>query len=1055
MKRINLPVASILRAVFVISLFSGWNIASAQVTGVISGNVTDQTGARLPGVKVTLHHVETGRVRAVLTDEMGRYDVPALAVGSYEVSAELAGFHTTVRKGITLTVGSHEAVDIAMQVGAVAEELTVTGEAPLVDLSSAAVGEVVDDKKVRDLPLNGRDVSQLILLQTDVTQPRNKVHKMITSNGLTFNIAGQRDVTNVILLDGTDIIDARGSAGGAGGALTGVETVREFRVLTDNYSAEYGKALGGVITAVTKSGTNQLHGSVFEFLRNNHLDARNFFDPGEVPQFKRNQFGGTLGGPIRKDKTFFFGSYEGTRERLGLTVIKNVPSADARRGFIGGREIGVNPAIKPYIDLYPAPNGRDFGNGIAQNIFPFSQPLNEDFLTSRLDHQISQNDSIFFRYTRSDSDKQTSSSDRQANFPELNAALDQFTTLEETHIFSPHLLNTFRFGVARTTPVQGEANPSTAVPSFVPGKTIGTLTVGGLDAYLGSNRNTPRLMLQNLFEYSDDVTRSVGRHAIKMGMKVQRYQQNTTFADRNKGNYFFRTIADLLSATSYQFQGATPDSTSERSIRFTTFGFYTQDDLQLTSRLSFNLGLRYEFTTVPTENHGRFSALRDVYKDSAFTVGAPFQNPGLRNFSPRVGLSWDPTGSGKTAIRAGGAIYYQPLPTHAFFFANVQSSAPPFAKIATLNAPPLVLPFPNAFALIGQPGTAITFSAYSHEYEISQPKVNRFNFNIQRELPAGIVVNVGYAGALGKDLQRLVNFNTRLPRIVDGRITFGTLNGPAPTTPRRNPNFADIRYFYTGADSYYHALSLSARKRFSHGLQWQTSYTFGKSIDDGSTVTGGDFPGGSTGDRSVDFPVSDRGLSSFDTRHNFVFNFTYDLPIGAGKAIPLSGVGNAVLGGWQLSGIVSAATGLPANPMVDRNLDWDGDGNNITDGRADLKPGQKVKILGSPDRWYDPNVFALPPRNSYGNAGRNVLIGPGSQTVDFALVKNTPLLRISEGFNLQFRAEFFNIFNRANFGQPGNTIFTDNSGRISSAAGIVDSTVTTSRQIQFGLKVQF
>lgn len=1051
MRRINLFAGSILMPFFVILLAAGWNLGIAQVTGSISGVVTDQTGARLPGVKVTLHHVETGRVRTTLTDEAGRYDVPSLAVGSYEASAELAGFHTTVRKGITLTVASREVVDLSMQVGEVAEQVTVTGEAPLVNLSSAAVGEIVDDKKVRDLPLNGRDVSQLILLQTEVTTPRNKVHKMITSNGLTFNISGQRDISNVILLDGTDIIDARGAAGGAGGALTGVETVREFRVLTDNYSAEYGKALGGVITAVTKSGTNQFHGTAFEFLRNNHLDARNFFDPGDVPQFKRNQFGGALGGPIRKDKTFFFGSYEGTRERLGMTVIKNVPSAGARQGFIGSQNVGLNPAVVPYLNVFPVPNGKDFGTGIAQNLFPFSQPLNEDFFTTRLDQQFSPNDTFFVRYTRSDSNKETTASDRQANFPELNAALDQFATVEETHIFSPHLLNTLRVGVARTTPIQGEANPSTAAPPFVPGKTIGTLRIGGLDAYLGSNENTPRNMLQNLFEYSDDVTRTIGRHAIKMGMKVQRYQQNTSFANRSRGVYFFRTLADFLQGNSYQFQAATPDTTSERSIRFTTYGFYTQDDLQLTSRLALNLGLRYEFTTVPIETHGRFSGFRDMYKDSALTVGAPFQNPGLLNFSPRVGLSWDPTGSGKTAIRAGGAIFYQPVPTHAFFFANIQSSTPPFAKVATLLGTaqqPLI--FPASYSVITRPGAAISFNAYSNEYKISQPKVNRFNFNIQRQIVPDLVVNVGYAGALGRDLQRLENFNTRIPKIVNGRITFN------PSDPLRNPYFQEMRFFHTDADSYYHGLSLSARKRFSHGLQLQASYTWSKSIDDASTTTGGDFPGGSTGDRSVDFPASDRGLSSFDTRHNFVFNFSYDLPFGAGSAIPLSGVANGILGGWQFSGIVTAASGLPASPQVARTLDWDGDGNTTTtDGRPDLKPGQKIKYPGTPDQWFDPNAFVLGPRNSFGNAGRNIIIGPGVQTFDFSLVKNTAIHRISEAFNIQFRAELFNIFNRANFGQPDNTIFADASGKVAGSAGVITSPTTSSRQIQFGLKVQF
>jgi len=1052
MKQINLFVGSILKAFFVILFAAGWTLGLAQVSGAISGNVTDQTGARVPGVKVTLHHVETGRVRTVLTDEMGRYDAPALAVGSYEVSAEIAGFHNTVRKGITLTVGSHEVVDISMQVGAVAETVEVTAETPLVNTSSAAVSEVVDEKKVRDLPLNGRDISQLLLLQSDVSQARGKSKKLLTSNGNAFNISGQRDTANVFLVDGTDITDLRGSASSAGGPLSGVETIREFRVLTGGYSAEYGKAMGGVVTAVTKSGTNQFHGSAFEFHRNDNLDARNFFDQAAPPEFKRNQFGGTLGGPIVKDKTFFFGSYEGTRERLGMTIIKTVPSAAARQGIIRGQQLALDPRVKPYLDLYPAANGKDFGNDTAENITPYSQPTNEDFFTVRVDHAFSANNMFFARHTFSDSKKNVVGSSAFVIFPEADTARNQFLTLQDTHVFSSKLLNTFRFGISRTTPIQGAANTDKyPALDFIPGQGFGSIALGGFDSNLGSDNSLPRTMIQNIIDYADNVGLALGSHSVKFGFQIQRYQQNTTFGDRLRGQYDFPTVQDLVLGRPSRFQGALPGATQNRSFRFTTYGLFVQDDVRVSSTLSLNLGMRYEFTTVPTETHGRLSALRDLYGPT-YTVGPPFQNPGLLNFSPRLGISWDPTGSGKMSIRAGGGILYQPITTQsASSFASASTSMPPFSATADIRgttAVPLAI-FPNGLQLMTQPDIRIVLAPRGLDWKTAQPKVYRFNADIQRELASNFAVDIGYSGAMARDLMKLDIFNTRIPRIVNGRIMF------TPSDRLRNPNFGEIRYFHPSDSASYHSMRVSATKRYSHGLQMQFSYTLAKSIDLASSISGGDFSGDRSYGRSVDFPRIDKALSTFDSRHNFNFNYSYDIPLGRGRSVPLSGMAETLLGGWQLSGIVTLGTGNPVTPEVNRTLDWDGDGNTQSGGLADLRPGQSPRTLGSPDRWYDPSVFAMPPQNAFGNAGRNTIIGPGLANVDFGLIKETAIPSVSESFSLQFRAEFFNIFNHTNFGQPDSIVFLDRSGSPAGAAGRINSTNTSSRQIQFGMKIQF
>ncbi len=549
-------------------------MAYAQVTtGTISGVVKDSTGAVLPGAAVTVKNLNTGLTRTIVCDDQGRYYAPNLALGDYELQAELMGFQTEIRRGVKLTVGREAVVDFTLKVGEITEKVLVVGEAPLVETSSPTLAGLVDDRTIRDLPLNGRGFTQLAMLEAGVGRTVNVRQEINKGFGPKISFAGARPEFTGFLLDGTDIKNETNfqTPASAAGVLLGVDTVREFQVVVSSYSAEYGRTAGGVVNAVTRSGTNELHGSVFEFHRNSALDARNFFDPTkEPPEFKRNQFGFTIGGPLKKDRSFFFGSYEGLRERLAMTQIVNVPTAEARQGRLPGRTVQVSPSVVPFLSLWPLPNGRDFGDGTGEFLFASNQPKGEDFFVVKIDHNFSEKDSFFARYSFDDAVFTSPSGRGSPNFVVDAVTRAQYTTVEEKKIISPNLVNLFRFAYNRTKIGADDRaiRPIDKSLFFVPGPFFGKIRIGnGFIVDPGVDGKWPRNSVLNLFQYIDTLTYTKGRHILKAGISASRYQYNEFAPTRLGGEYQYDSWEDFLRARPRSLRIAAPGSDWNRGWR--------------------------------------------------------------------------------------------------------------------------------------------------------------------------------------------------------------------------------------------------------------------------------------------------------------------------------------------------------------------------------------------------------------------------------------------------------------------------------------------------------
>src|SRR5262245_2604709 len=595
--------------------------AEAQLpTATILGTIKDATGAVLPGVNVTVTHVETGQVRTTITAEDGSYRLAALSVGNYQVKAELTGFQTAVRNGITLAVSQEAPINFTLEVGSTQETISVTADAPLVNITSASLGGLVDQQKIADLPLNGRNYVDLTLLQPGVTEHKGE-SRATGISGTWFSVNGAPTRSNNFLLDGAIMQNVYG---GNPSSITnntlGVEGIREYRIVTSFFPAEYGTTMGSQMVIVTKSVTNNFHGSLFEYLRNSALDARNFFDtaasagthidgtPRRLPQFQKNNFGGSIGGPIRKDKTFVFGVYEGIRQRLGVTQVHNVlaPGCHGPSGAtitntacpqLGPTvpSVTVAPVIAPLLAIFPEANA-------PGNVFnyAFNSPTREDYAQGRVDQTLSANDSLFGRYTITDARSVKPTAYANLGFGTVDTTRNQYTTLSQTHIFSPTLLNTSRISYSRThsASVARDSNYIGPQYSFVPGAPIGGVSVGGITGY-GTASDV--LATQNIFSLSDDVFFTQGKHSLKFGTLINRYEQWTRSTVRYVGSVSFSNVANFLRGIATSYNAATPGSVQERTYQFYTVGLYAQDDLRLTSRLTFNLGLRYEPMTQITE----------------------------------------------------------------------------------------------------------------------------------------------------------------------------------------------------------------------------------------------------------------------------------------------------------------------------------------------------------------------------------------------------------------------------------------------------------------------
>lgn len=1038
-------------------ILSASHLVAQITTGVVSGTVTDETGGVLPGVTVVVRHLQTGATRTFLTDDGGRYSVPQLAPGDYEIRADLPGFKTMVRSGILLTVGREAVVNIVLPVGQISDEVVVKGEAPLVETTTTTLAGLVDDKKIRDLPLNGRSFTQLALLQTGVTVYGSADSNPVAGTGVKFSVNGGRPNNNNFMLDGVNIADSGGSTpGGATGQNLGVEAILEFSVLTNTYSAAFGRNSGGVINIVSKSGTNEWHGSIFEFHRNSALDAKNFFDRHDkkIPHFIRNQFGFAIGGPIQKDKTFIFGNYEGLRDRLGLTGVSVVPNALARQGLVPDAvtkeltNVGLHPKVAPYLKLYPLPNGRDFGDGTGELLTSPSQPTDEDYFTLRLDHQISSRHSVFARYNVDDASVLSPSP--VLSFGEDFASRTHVVAIQGKTILSAAVLNTATFGFNRsvlnlqTVPLTAEASDSSL--SFVPGQPFGRLQVTGLPV-LGTV--SPVLSAHNTFQYGDDLRWITGTHNVQLGTSIVRLQNNIALRGFGGGYgiYSFGGLVPLLQGRAIFFLGypstVTVPSTQQvvqtdrmRGWRQMNLAFYVQDDIKVSRNLTVNLGLRHESMTTISEVNGRESNLRDRLA-SEWSIGDPiFQNPGKLAIQPRLGIAWDPFGDGKTAVRAGFGIFHDIL--IGVNYTEPGASNFPWSVLDILLSPPAAA-FPNAFAIIN---TRAPLTRVIHmEPGVKFPTRSHFNANVQRQLGDSTTLTVGYVGSQGFHLTRRADQNTAVPEIrSDGSKFFRA------GLSRPNRNFDEIQTVTTDATSSYHSLQIGLSRRFYRGLQFQGSYTFSKSLDDYSQALGSEGRNAPQNSSQWDNRKAERSYSNWDVRNTFTSNFTLELPFGK----DLRGLGKGLLSGWMINGILTFASGPPLTVVtgVHRSRDL----SQSTNEHPNEAPGRSNNpVLGGPDRYYDPTAFLLPELGTYGRVSRNTVRGPGFGNVDFSVNKTFPL---SENSAVEFRAEFFNILNRPNFGRPDGTLFTSGGG-IRGSAGRIGSTVNTSRQIQFALRVTF
>ncbi len=1019
-------------------------IAYGQTVGAsVQGIISDATGAVLPGANVTIKNSGTGATVEFVSDERGRYLAPVLPPGEYEIQAALPGFQSVSRRGVRLAVGQNAVVDIKLEVGQVTNQVEVVADANPINLTSAALSGLVNDKEIRDLPLNGRSFQQLALLQTGVNAALAAGNDVVGGRTPKISINGARPEQNNFLLDGTDINNVYNKTpGSSAGVLLGVEAVLEFQVLTNSYSAEFGRSSGGQINAVTRSGENTIHGAAFEFLRNSALDAKDFFDPKNqpIPPFKRNQFGATFGGPIQRDKTFFFVAYEGLIERLGVTGSTFVPDANARQGIIDGRQVTLHPQIGPYLDLFKLPNGRSLPGGIGEYLFSRSQPTDEHFVQGRIDRHFSNKDTVFTRYTFDNGKVNRIPINKTPIAYTGESTRNQYATTEWRHTFSPTFLNQLRFGINRSTSLADNVRTIDIPPSmsWIPGEKFGYFTISGVVTEMGGDYRLPRFDRLNNISLNNTTFVTRGRHGIRVGFEGQRIHFNQNTTSQRGGIVTFPSLERFLSGTPSTVEFVLPGKLDPvRGYRQWLFAYFVQDDVRLKSNFTVNLGLRYEFVTVPTEVNGKISNLRN-FTDSKTTVGDPWHNnPSFKNFAPRVGLVWDPFKTGKTSVRAGfGMFFDEILPKYYFFTGSLN---PPFTTRTSLTNPP----FPNVVANFNPDTVAPQLQVTN--FDLKTPYIMQYNLSIQRQLPWNWDITVGYAGSRGNHLIRVADRNLAPWTFVNGAKVY------QPASGRTNPNFVGVWQRVTDAQSFYNSMQISAIKRFSSGFRAQASYTFSRSVDDASGINSQDFSnniqyGLDFYDRTID-----RGLSAFHMKHNLTFNWTYELPFARNT----HGVMAALFKGWQLNNITSVNSGPPFTVQISG---YNRSGNlNTTNFSLNERPNLKAgasnnPILGSPDRYYDVNAFELGPLNQRGNLGRNTLIGPGVVTVDGSVAK---AFNIGEGKSLQFRAEIFNAPNHPNFGVPSRTAFTSASGVPSPTAGLISLTATRPRQIQFGLKLTY
>ncbi len=1057
----------------VLALGAAESAFSQDTTGAITGTVMDAQHAVVPGASVTLTNVEQGVSKRASSNRQGIYEFKFLQPGRYSVSAANTGFKQLIINDLTLTVAQTMRVDLVLEVGDVNQSVSVqeTSSQEL-KTESSEISQVINTAQVEDLPLNGRNFDDLIPLNAGVTTGMQR-----ESNG-GFNMNGSRSDSNLFTVEGQDNVDINNNLL----IRPPIDSIEEFQIQTANFSAEYGRTGGGIVSVQLKSGTNHFHGTAFEFLRNDALDANNFF-ANDIPlsagqthaqrlPLRQNQFGGTVGGPIVHDKTFFFADYQGTRQTSGGTTIQSVPTALERQGNFSKTlapgaplydnsllgtvfpnqtipQSRLDPVAVQLASLYPLPNTPGTfipGQGTINNYSASGNGSNNsNQFDIKLDHYLSSNDTLSGHYTFVHGDQVIPAAfgngtvgpcigcgvvlDLLAGSPQSRGQLGGFT---ETHTFTPSTINQFRMGVTRNWSFYqtSDGGKNLAEQIGLKNVNVSPFTTGlpwfdlsPSPSWIGTSPFTPSLGGYTDWEESDNLSMLRGKHSLKFGFDMHRKSSNGVGNFFGKGAYIFtpfftgNAFGDFMTGRPLVIeQSLTPGTTG---LRGQEYGFYVQDDFKVTKRLTLNLGVRYDIFPGYYEDHNRLSNLDPLTATVQLAgqdgASRSFINTDYKNFAPRFGFAY--ALNPKTVIRGGYGISF----LNANNFVSYVGANPPFTQSFSLvnlsyttfdaivhtqdGLPTYLAPTPANFDPKKPSGTFDQAASNNRT-----PYTQSFNFTVQRTLPGSLIVEAAYVGTKG----------TRLPGEVAGDPA---PPGPTATEQQRTiyygtvPNVTGITYLVNAFSSTYHSLQVKAEKRFSHGLQFLTTYTFSKSIDNksGSAVTGG-------GDSNPsDMPQNpfdwngDRGLSSFDRRHRFVSAFNYNLPFGRGLTFGgnWNRVADGVLGGWQVNGILTLQSGLPFNVFATSNASC-----GCTAG--ELRPD----LIGNPlpsgfhqsiNGWFDPAAFTDPPAGQYGNAGRNIIPGPGFANLDFSLFKK---FKFGEGRTVQLRGEFFNILNHSNFLYP-------------------------------------
>jgi hypothetical protein len=1049
-------------------------VSSVHLSGQVSGGglvgtVRDPSNAFVAHAKVIARDQSTGVIHQTETNSDGLFSIPNLSPSSYVVTVTSPGFHADELKGVVVTVGDQKALTFRLAVESSTQTVEVGTTAAQVELASAGVQQRVDQQTLEELPLNGRDWTQLASLQPGVNIVRSQASvgstgssdatKVTRGFGTQLSVSGTRSAQNNYRQDGISFNDYTNDApGNVLGAQLGVDAVQEFSILTTNYSAEYGKTSGGVVNSITRAGSNTFHGSGYEFARNAVLDARNYFDGTTKPPFSRNQYGGTIGGPLLRNKSFFFGNYEGLRQALTVTQLSSVPSANARAGILSTGTITVDSGIAKALAFYHVPNaGLSSTGDTGYYSVAAKQHGVDDFYIMRIDHQLSDRDHVFgtFLFDRSD----LSQPDQLNNIDFHHKLKRPFVAIEETHTFTPTFVNSLRFGFNRNAAdltADDVINPLAADTSLgsVPGRPAAKITVPGLATFSGGAGAFANFVFGwNSYQLYDDAFLIRGKHALRFGFAFERMQSNNLFHFSEDGSFTFSSLTDFLTNQPHRFSATLPSTATTRGLRESLLAGYIQDDWHLLPRLTVNLGLRYEFSTVPTEVNGKLAVLTSPTATTAHLGSPYFSNPTQKNFEPRVGLAYDLFGDGKTAIRAGFGVFdVLPLP---YQFLRLASAAAPYnITLAASNLPQGAFPT-NAYTLALANYDSSTLANQRTVWIDQHPLrsyVLQWHAQIEREFAKNSTLTVGYVGSRGIHLPYATDdINIVMPTKVNGSYYWPT----SSSAMLLNPSVGQLDALNYDADSTYHGLQLGVHFNAVHGLRVQGSYTWQKSIDDGSSTLAGDQYLNSASSVPLWFDSKlRRGVSDFNLAQNGVISGIWSIPNTVKSASPLRWLTN----NWELGAIAQASTGAPfsvylgGDPLGMGSTDpWAYPDRVISSScKSNVNPGNATQYIKT-------QCFEFPSNSKrLGNSGRNTLVGPGYTTLDGSLYKNASLNRVSERLNVQFRAEFFNLLNQTNFASPldNDYVFNEDGSAIGDA-GKITSTQGASRQIQFGVKVQF